>query len=56
MVRIALKETTIDTEHGQMQLGPGMGVTAEIKTGQRRVIEFVLSPIMRYRHESLRER
>ena len=56
MVRIALKETTIDTEQGQMQLGPGMGVTAEIKTGQRRVIEFVLSPIMRYRHESLRER
>jgi hemolysin D len=56
MVRIALNETTIDTEQGQMQLGPGMGVTAEIKTGQRRVIEYVLSPIMRYRHESLRER
>jgi membrane fusion protein, hemolysin D len=56
MVRIALKETTIDTERGQMQLGPGMGVTAEIKTGQRRVIEFVLSPILRYRHDSLHER
>ncbi|OKO72666.1 HlyD family type I secretion periplasmic adaptor subunit [Bradyrhizobium sp. NAS96.2] len=56
MVRIALKETTIGTEQGEMQLGPGMGVTAEIRTGQRRVIEYVLSPIMRYRHESLRER
>jgi hemolysin D len=56
MVRIALKETTIDTELGQTQLGPGMGVTAEIKTGQRRVIEFVLSPILRYRHDSLHER
>jgi hemolysin D len=56
MVRIALKETAIDTEQGQMQLGPGMGVTAEIKTGDRRVIEYVLSPIMRYRHESLHER
>ena len=33
-----------------------MGVTAEIKTGQRRVIEYVLSPILRYRHDSLRER
>jgi hemolysin D len=56
MVRIALNEATIDTELGTMQLGPGMGVTAEIKTGQRRVIEYVLSPIMRYRHDSLRER
>jgi hemolysin D len=56
MVRIALNETTIDTELGKMELGPGMGVTAEIKTGQRRVIEYVLSPIMRYQHDSLRER
>ena len=56
MVRIALNETAIDTELGIMQLGPGMGVTAEIKTGQRRVIEYVLSPIMRYRHDSLHER
>ena len=56
MVRIALNEATIDTEVGKMQLGPGMAVTAEIKTGDRRVIEYVLSPIMKYRHDSLRER
>jgi hemolysin D len=56
MVRIALNDTAIDTEAGRMQLGPGMAVTAEIKTGQRRVIEYLLSPIMRYRHDSLRER
>lgn len=56
MVRIALNESAIDTEVGRMQLGPGMGVTAEIKTGHRRVIEYVLSPILRYRHDSLRER
>jgi len=56
MVRIALEETAIDTELGKMDMAIGMGVTAEIKTGQRRVIEYVLSPIMRYRHDSLRER
>ena len=56
LVRIALNDTAIDTEVGKMALGPGMGVTAEIKTGQRRVIEYVLSPILRYRHDSLRER
>jgi len=37
-------------------LAPGMAVTVEIKTGTRRVIEFVMSPLLRYRHESLRER
>jgi hemolysin D len=56
MVRIMLDKTTIDTEQGKIQLASGMAVTAEIKTGQRRVIEYVLSPIMRYRHDSLRER
>jgi len=39
-----------------MLLSPGMAVTVEIKTGSRRLIEFLLSPVMRYRHESLRER
>jgi hemolysin D len=37
-------------------LGPGMAVTAEIKTGRRRVIEYVLSPVMKYQHDSIRER
>ena len=37
-------------------LGPGMSVTAEIKTGQRRVIEYLLSPVLKYTHESIRER
>jgi hemolysin D len=39
-----------------VNLGPGMAVTVEIKTGSRRVIEYVLSPLLRYRQESLRER
>ena len=33
-----------------------MAVTVEIKTGQRRIIEYLLSPLLRYRQESLRER
>jgi len=31
-------------------------VTAEIKTGRRRVLDFLLSPFHRYRHDALRER
>jgi hypothetical protein len=41
---------------GAAVIAPGMAVNAEIITGDRRVIDFVLSPILRYRHESGRER
>jgi hemolysin D len=33
-----------------------MAITAEIKTGARSIISYLLSPLLRYRHESLRER
>jgi hemolysin D len=33
-----------------------MSVTAEIKTERRRLIEYVLTPLLRYRDEALRER
>ena len=36
-------------------LSPGMTVTTDIKVGQRRVIEYFLGPVMRYKDESLRE-
>ena len=39
-----------------VKLSPGMAVTVEIKTGSRRVISYLLSPLMRFRQESLRER
>ena len=39
-----------------VDLSPGMAVTVEIKTGERRIVEFLLSPLLRYRQESLRER
>ena len=40
----------------RINLVPGMAVTVEIKTGQRTIISYLLSPLMRYRQESLRER
>jgi hemolysin D len=56
VARVSLSRTEIDTEQGLRPLEPGMAVTAEIKTGRRRVIEYLLSPLLRYRHEGLRER
>jgi hemolysin D len=35
---------------------PGMSVTVEMKTGKRRLVEFFLAPLLRYRDESARER
>jgi hemolysin D len=54
--RVSLDQTRIPVEGRMVNLGSGMAVTVEIKTGQRRVIEFLLSPLLRYKQESLRER
>jgi hemolysin D len=53
---LALKATQINVDGKPIRLSPGMNLMAEIKTGQRRVIEFLLSPIQRAGNESLRER
>ena len=54
--RIALERADMQIDDKIVPLAPGMAVTVEVKTGTRRVIEYVLSPLLRYRHESLRER
>jgi hemolysin D len=56
IAHIALKSDTINTESGPTKLGPGMQVQAEIQTGRRRVIEFLMSPFVRHVDESMRER
>lgn len=55
-VTVALKQKQIDVDGTMVGLAPGMNLVAEIKTGQRRVIEFLLSPIQKAGSESLRER
>ncbi|WP_294765386.1 HlyD family type I secretion periplasmic adaptor subunit [uncultured Rhodoferax sp.] len=48
------KDMLIDGK--QIPISPGMNVTAEIKTGKRKLIEFLLSPVQKMGSESLRER
>ena len=43
-------------DNKMVNLSPGMAVTVEVKTGSRRVIEYLLSPLLRFKQESLRER
>ena len=54
-IRIALSEDAIQVESKRVKLRPGMPITAEVKTGTRRLIEFFLSPLLRYKQESIRE-
>ncbi|CAM4054030.1 HlyD family type I secretion periplasmic adaptor subunit [Paracidovorax anthurii] len=53
---LKLDQTHIAVDGKDIRLAPGMNLTAEIKTGQRRVIEYLLSPIQKAGSESLRER
>jgi hemolysin D len=54
--RISLPKTQMQVEEKTVNLSPGMAVTAEIKTGERTIISYLLSPLRKYRQDSLRER
>jgi hemolysin D len=54
--RVSVDRTQMQVEDKKVNLSPGMAVTAEIKTGSRRIISYLLSPLIKYRQESLRER
>ena len=51
-----MEQSVIKVNENLVNLTPGMTVTVEVKTGKRRLIEFVLSPLLRYRDEGLKER
>jgi hemolysin D len=54
--RVSLDRTQMQVEERLVNLSPGMAVTVEIKTGSRRIISYLLSPLIRYKQEMLRER
>lgn len=54
--RVLPTRATLQVENKTVNLTPGMAVTVEVKTAQRRVIEYFLSPLLQYKDESLRER
>lgn len=55
-VKITLDRPDIDVDGKMVPLSAGLSVNVDIKTGTRRVIEYVLSPLMQYQHEGLHER
>lgn len=57
-VRIELADmhTPNAVNGSQGNVGAGMNVTADIRTGQRRMLEYFLAPMLRYKQEAIRER
>lgn len=55
-VKVSLENPSIMVDGEKKPLSPGMSGSIEIKTGERRIIEYVLSPLMTHAHESLHER
>ena len=53
---LSLSQNSIAIDGKRISLSPGMNVTAEIKTGKRRVIDYLLSPVQTAVSQSLGER
>lgn len=53
---VSLDKSTLNIDGVTINLTPGMNVTAEIKTGKRRVLDYILSPLQTKVDESFRER
>lgn len=55
-MRVKMNQTTMQVQDKIVNLTPGMAVTVEVNMGKRKLIEFLLSPLLRYKNEAARER
>jgi hemolysin D len=53
---LVLDQPAIQINGRRVALQPGMNLAVEIKTGRRRVLDYLVSPLERHLHEPLRER
>jgi hemolysin D len=54
--RVSLDRSRMQVGDRFVDLSPGMAVTTEIKTDSRTIMSYLISPLVRYGHDSLRER
>jgi hemolysin D len=52
-MKVKLEKASMQVDGKEVSITPGMTVSVEVKTGKRRIIEFFLSPIIKYAKESL---
>jgi hemolysin D len=55
-IKVNIDKPSLMVDGKEMPLTPGMTASVEIKTGERRIIEYVLSPLITHSRESLHER
>lgn len=55
-VMVSMDEEKLHMDSRDLQVYPGMSVSAEIKTRKKRIIDFFLEPFQTYKNEALRER
>jgi hemolysin D len=55
-VRVRLQSSSMWIDNRPVPISAGMRATVDIVTEKRRLIEFILSPILRFRDEAFRER
>jgi hemolysin D len=55
-IKVMLSKSTLVVDDKSMSLSPGMSVNVDVKTGDRRIIEYILSPLMEHQREALHER
>jgi HlyD family type I secretion membrane fusion protein len=48
-VRVALDRQAMEVDGRMVPLAPGMTATVDIRTGKRRLIDYLLAPVQRYR-------
>ena len=55
-VTVALVSAAISADGAAVPLSPGMAVTVEVKTGRRRILEYLFSPMVEVGSRALKER
>ena len=56
LAQLSMATTTMSVGAKRVNLSPGMAVSVDVNIGTRRIIEFLLSPLLRYRDEGMTER
>lgn len=55
-VIIQTDKTYLGNEEGKLPIMPGMQATADIHTGSKSVMDYMVKPVLKLRHEAFRER
>ncbi len=55
-VIVTTDKTYLGPREGQLPIMPGMQATVDIHTGHKSVMEYLIKPVLKLRHEAFRER